>query len=75
MCFVDVSAYVCIHDVNFPNPIKLQLGWFANPVYSEKGDYPEIMKKKIAEKSRQEGYRRSRLPEFTAEEVKYIRGK
>ena len=33
------------------------------------------MKKKIAEKSRQEGYRRSRLPEFTEEEVKYIRGK
>jgi hypothetical protein len=33
------------------------------------------MKKKIAEKSRQEGYRRSRLPEFTKEEVEYIRGK
>jgi hypothetical protein len=33
------------------------------------------MKKKIAEKSRQEGYRQSRLPEFTEEEVKYIRGK
>jgi len=32
------------------------------------------MKEKIAEKSRQEGYRRSRLPEFTEEEVKYIRG-
>jgi lactase-phlorizin hydrolase len=52
-----------------------QLGWFANPVYSEKGDYPEIMKKKIAKKSRQEGYKRSRLPEFTDEEVEYIRGK
>jgi hypothetical protein len=33
------------------------------------------MKKRIAEKSRQEGYRQSRLPEFTEEEVKYIRGK
>jgi len=33
------------------------------------------MKKKIAEMSRQEGYRLSRLPEFTEEEVKYIRGK
>jgi hypothetical protein len=33
------------------------------------------MKQKIAEKSRQQGYRRSRLPEFTEEEVKYIRGK
>jgi len=33
------------------------------------------MKKKIGEESRQEGYRRSRLPEFTEEEVKFIRGK
>jgi beta-glucosidase/6-phospho-beta-glucosidase/beta-galactosidase len=54
--------------------LEFNLGWFANPIYSEKGDYPEIMKKKISEKSRQEGYTRSRLPEFTEEEVKYIRG-
>jgi hypothetical protein len=33
------------------------------------------MKRKIAENSKKEGYRRSRLPEFSEEEIKYIRGK
>jgi hypothetical protein len=59
---------------NFPNLIALQLGWFANPIFSEEGDYPAIMKERIAENSYQEGYRKSRLPEFSKEEIKYIRG-
>jgi hypothetical protein len=33
------------------------------------------MKRNIAENSKKEGYRKSRLPEFSQEEVKYIRGK
>ncbi|KDR12524.1 Lactase-phlorizin hydrolase [Zootermopsis nevadensis] len=54
--------------------LEFNLGWFADPIYSEKGDYPDIMKRKIAENSKKEGYRRSRLPEFSEEEVNYIRG-
>jgi hypothetical protein len=60
---------------NFLNLIAHQLGWFANPIFSKEGDYPPIMKKRIAENSYQEGYRKSRLPKFSKEEVKYIRGK
>ncbi|XP_049866270.1 lactase/phlorizin hydrolase-like [Pectinophora gossypiella] len=54
----------------------LQFNWgiYANPIYSEKGDFPVVMKEKIAAKSAEQGYPRSRLPEFTPEEVEYIRG-
>nr|ABN05620.1 female neotenic-specific protein 2 [Cryptotermes secundus] len=54
--------------------IEFNLGWFANPIFSKEGDYPTVMKKRIAENSYQEGYLKSRLPQFSTEEVKYIRG-
>ncbi|XP_077296656.1 myrosinase 1-like [Arctopsyche grandis] len=50
------------------------VGWFAHPIFSEEGDYPEIMRKKIAERSKLQGFSTSRLPTFTPEEVKYISG-
>nr|WPM03621.1 glycoside hydrolase family 1 [Phyllotreta armoraciae] len=43
-----------------------ELGWYANPVYS--GDYPDVMKERVAARSAAEGRNRSRLPEFTDEE-------
>lgn len=49
-----------------------QLGWFANPLYH--GDYPKVMKERIAYRSSLEGLRRSRLPEFNEDEKTYIRG-
>lgn len=52
--------------------LYFQFGWFANPV--TKGDYPELMKQYIAERSKIEGFPRSRLPVFTSEEVNYIKG-
>lgn len=51
-----------------------QLGWFANPIFHEDGDYPEVMKKFVAVKSSREGFPRSRLPVFTQDEIDYIRG-
>ena len=53
--------------------MEFMLGWFANPIFVN-GDYPEIMKTKIAEKSALQGYNESRLPVFTEEEKLWIVG-
>ncbi|XP_077295396.1 myrosinase 1-like [Arctopsyche grandis] len=54
--------------------IQMNLGWFAHPVFSKEGDYPQVMKDRVARNSLAQGYRRSRLPEFTPEEIAYIKG-
>ncbi|KAJ8315737.1 hypothetical protein KUTeg_007887 [Tegillarca granosa] len=46
--------------------IQFMLGWFANPIFGN-GDYPEVMKQQIADKSRKMGIP-NRLPEFTEQE-------
>lgn len=51
-----------------------QLGWLAHPLFSEEGDYPEIIKERILERSTLEGLNYSRLPEFTDEEIEYVKG-
>lgn len=48
------------------------MGWFAHPLYH--GDYPELMKNRIAHRSHLEGYNNSRLPEFSDKEKAYIKG-
>uniref|UniRef100_A0A3B3ZR38 Lactase n=1 Tax=Periophthalmus magnuspinnatus TaxID=409849 RepID=A0A3B3ZR38_9GOBI len=59
------------------NPYKQEdidqffLGWFAHPIYI--GDYSEIMKTTIRERSLAAGLPKS-LPEFTPEEVQRING-
>nr|XP_050854385.1 myrosinase 1-like [Vespula vulgaris] len=53
---------------------QFSIGWLLHPIFSEKGDYPYIMKKLIAIKSQEQGYPRSRLPELGANWVDYIRG-
>lgn len=57
-------------DVGF----QFNCGWLTHPIFSKTGDYPKIMKDRIAENSRIQGYPRSRLPEFTPEWIEYIRG-
>lgn len=49
-----------------------ETGWFSNPIYH--GDYPEVMKERVAYRSQLEGLSESRLPEFTEEEKKFIKG-
>lgn len=57
-------------DISF----EFNVGWTMHPIYSKEGDYPAIMKTIIANKSKEQGYPRSRLPTFSPDEIKYIRG-
>ncbi|XP_062389586.1 lactase/phlorizin hydrolase-like [Sardina pilchardus] len=52
--------------------VQFYMGWFANPIF--KGDYNEVMKTTIRERSEAAGLNKSRLPEFTPEEIKRING-
>uniref|UniRef100_A0AAV2JUK6 Beta-glucosidase n=1 Tax=Knipowitschia caucasica TaxID=637954 RepID=A0AAV2JUK6_KNICA len=52
--------------------VEFQLGWFAHPVFV--GDYSPLMKTIIGNRSLAAGLPKSRLPEFTPEEIIRIRG-
>jgi hypothetical protein len=52
-----------------------QLGLYAHPVFSQDGDYPQLVKDRIKNKSLDEGFSRSRLPEFTKDEITYVQGR
>ncbi|XP_072400072.1 myrosinase 1-like [Diabrotica undecimpunctata] len=74
---VDTSAYVPASDseedkIAADTKFQFELGWYANPVHF--GDYPDIMKSRVAERSRGEGRSQSRLPEFTEEEKALLKG-
>lgn len=46
-------------------------GWYTHPIYL--GDYPEIMKTRVAMISELQGYPRSRLPTFSDEWIAIIK--
>lgn len=52
---------------------QFDCGWMANPIFSEDGDYPKIMKERIYENSMLAGFSRSELPSFSLEEIATIR--
>ncbi|OWR46179.1 putative lactase-phlorizin hydrolase [Danaus plexippus plexippus] len=58
----------------FGDRVKYWWGLYANPIFSEFGDYPAVMKDRIAAKSKKQGFPRSRLPQFTPEEIDLIKG-
>uniref|UniRef100_A0A1B6DTT1 Beta-glucosidase n=1 Tax=Clastoptera arizonana TaxID=38151 RepID=A0A1B6DTT1_9HEMI len=53
---------------------QFTIGWFAHPIFSEEGNYPQIMREVIERNSIAEKRRRSRLPSFTPEEINEIKG-
>ncbi|KAJ8709812.1 hypothetical protein PYW08_009816 [Mythimna loreyi] len=56
--------------------IKRQGEWgiYAHPIFSSEGGFPKEFSERVAEKSAQQGYSFSRLPEFTEEEKALARG-
>lgn len=52
--------------------LQWYIGIWAHPILQ--GDYPEIIKERVKAKSQEAGFRKSRLPEFSKEEIEYIRG-
>ncbi|XP_060945076.1 lactase/phlorizin hydrolase-like [Limanda limanda] len=52
--------------------VQFYIGWFAHPVFN--GDYSNMMKTIIRDRSLAAGLPKSRLPEFSPEEIKRIKG-
>lgn len=52
--------------------LQFYVGWFMHPIYGKHGNYPKVMIERIGELSEKQGFSKSRLPEFTAEEIKMI---
>lgn len=62
-------------DVDVVNrAMNFELGWFAHPIYSKSGGYPQVMIDEINERSEKEERPWSRLPEMSDELKKFIRG-
>uniref|UniRef100_G3WYB3 Lactase n=1 Tax=Sarcophilus harrisii TaxID=9305 RepID=G3WYB3_SARHA len=53
--------------------VQFMGGWFAHPIFKN-GDYSEVMKTRIRDRSLAAGLSKSRLPEFTEDEKKRING-
>lgn len=51
-----------------------QWGIYAHPIFSSEGGFPKEFSERVAERSAQQGYTRSRLPAFTEEERAFVRG-
>ncbi|KAM9851169.1 lactase/phlorizin hydrolase-like [Aulostomus maculatus] len=52
--------------------LQFFIGWFAHPIFN--GDYPDLMKTIIRQRSLAVGLPKSRLPEFNPEEIQRIKG-
>ena len=54
--------------------VEHMVGWFANPIFSENGNYPQVMIDNVKRNSEEQGRTVSRLPEFTNEEIESLKG-
>lgn len=69
-----IKAYIAANSSDTQSAetmFQFNVGWLAHPLYF--GDYPEIMKTRVALVSEYQGYPRSRLPTFTDEWIATIK--
>ncbi|KAF5307525.1 hypothetical protein FQR65_LT06880 [Abscondita terminalis] len=52
--------------------LQFDVGRFLHPILSKEGDYPDIVKTRVAQRSQQEGFSKSRLPQFSRDEIDLI---
>ncbi|XP_063629166.1 myrosinase 1-like [Cydia splendana] len=53
---------------------EYSFGRYSHPIYSAAGGWPPALERYMADKSKKEGYPRSRLPAFTPDEIQLLRG-
>ncbi|CAH2059131.1 unnamed protein product, partial [Iphiclides podalirius] len=53
---------------------QAEWGLYADPIFSKQGGFPKELSERVAQKSLEQGYPRSRMPEFTDEERAFVRG-
>ncbi|KAJ8733390.1 hypothetical protein PYW08_001688 [Mythimna loreyi] len=54
--------------------LQMHLAIYSHPIFSDVGDYPNFVRERVNNMSRQQGFPRSRLPYFTDEEVQALQG-
>ncbi|XP_053619750.1 lactase-like protein isoform X2 [Plodia interpunctella] len=53
---------------------EFSIGLYVNPIWSKEGDFPALVKERVAAKSKEQGFLTSRLPTFTPEEKDLLKG-
>ncbi|CAH2096846.1 unnamed protein product [Euphydryas editha] len=53
---------------------EFTIGMYMNPIWSNEGDFPPSVKKRVLERSLEQGFTKSRLPELNAEEITLLKG-
>nr|XP_018900399.1 PREDICTED: myrosinase 1-like isoform X1 [Bemisia tabaci] len=53
--------------------LQFHIGWIANPIFGT-GDYPEVVRRIVDENSKKEGRLNSRLPRFSDQEIRDLKG-